>query len=1429
MNVKKFLLIVLCFSMMFSFVSAKLIYADQQELYLEDTTTGTFSYLIKFYDPAGNEIGVYDSEDSDNSTINAGDTIELLNGSKAVVEKIDYKQTYSPLRDNTVELYGSDIAVGDIIVTYSGWHQHCSDRAGNCSKLHEFTNPAEDKDGQKYDPFSHVTDHSYPWQWGDSKVRDEHDNVQKFGVDIPVSYLPKTFYLVKDFDTTGFFTGNRDSLQLGVGEEDFERNGGVVSVKKERFSPVNDPGTFFVREEDEFLPTNLDCLGNSILTGLVYDVQNTALAVKKMKNATVTNCSIKGDFGYGINSKVFDSKIYNNEIEGAIYEGIRVSTGNVTGNVGANGNEVSNNTILSNDVFWREKMGRGIIFSGSESEINKTNFIQNNLLKGPFRVQGIAAWAPFTTVKDNVLFNQEQTDDSPHGITVIHGDSIPDMKIQNNKILDFFYGVESSGSGNTSFKLENNIMCNSEESDYWKASAGGTDPLDRENTCDSSNVSGVCENACSGLTNEELYSVPDIVGAEMKTTDPLLRLKLDSSEVANSSGNNSGLGKLEWDCSGPELTTPNGHNLCFGRKNFEHVFSFANPADDSEHPLSLEFAKEHSSSNSSENSGSFTWTEHVNFTIKQKQGNILESDLKATDASGQEQDEQASVRPDTDVTFNAKCSETVNKDLVSCNIDFGDGTTQELLSSECLNTDGTQCDATTTHAFSDSPECEYDVVLTSKDSSDAFVEDTVKLLVTPPNNMPVADLFQFLVPEFEVNETVTFTGSCNDADNDSANACVVSGNSLDSCVLDFGDGTNSGSLTLNANNEFSVDHVYDAAGVYAVNLTANDKAAEQHEDSQNITIGLPGTTALTAPGKKVVPLPNPTDKTVLVWTFWNLEKINPENLNEGTVQIDSVSHNCDQFGLECEFPDLDGANKVLPQDSMIIRMSADYSENSGPEPFDISLTVNYSFVDAGGNFNISNSVSDVLHFSSAVKKTEYMNFKLLVEETAVTQDECTLPNGQTGFTGEDAKPDLFYSWNYNEIGFADIISKTNNCGQQLSEDALLQNVSYCDSTQFAIALLNRLELLDGQPEADIEMPFTAFLMKDAVSDDFRQDFDAVYRGLKSDESYNEKWHKYLLDSEKLSFEPNSFDAGKYKIILNVQNYNNAFFDSQGEPVSNITVEMQKIAGAPANPLYEIPFDGELGIGDSRAGYGLAFNFGVNENIVEVSSDVRAEVDSGTRGSVFTKVYDSLNHFNYDDSGVVLRIDDSSTVMEFSPTKALPVLGTAKVENEKAEMFYNLIINGTETFEGKNDYALNWTALGATGGESKCKDLYGSGLFSGKPDSKPGTLSCASTGFGLTFENVTGRENDELKSASVFYAAHDDLVSVQNECSGNPGFDSEEFKVQTLENLLTQISDGKLCVIQEQETDDYIYYWNKQALINSIADSASDKDEWLCGA
>ena len=328
-----------------------------------------------------------------------------------------------------------------------------------------------------------------------------------------------------------------------------------------------------------------------------------------------------------------------------------------------------------------------------------------------------------------------------------------------------------------------------------------------------------------------------------------------------------------------------------------------------------------------------------------------------------------------------------------------------------------------------------------------------------------------------------------------------------------------------------------------------------------------------------------------------------------------------------------------------------------------------------------------------------------------------------------------------------------------------------------------IKFLDANPdisEAEKDeirklLKFKAYLVKDAYTTDFKQDFakyysetefadaDSYFTSIGSNsigETYG--FSKLFTESGAFNYttkytEQNFIQTpGLYEVELALFFGNDwRFFDEEGNPTVKITAVLLNIDDPfPNSPFYYTPFDGRVGIeGDDyhRQGYGVSYDLAGSEGLVNINNGppaVQALTDIGSNPVVELDARIESGFFELNASPetrgslLILENDGTQGGIVLQPARATPLLLkiSSDATDEAFGAYYKLFINDTQTWVGNS---LNyWSGAGA------CLD------FSGVPvneafDERPDRLATEADAV-LNWQNTyTVQWNEVLDSGDVY--------------------------------------------------------------------------------
>lgn len=264
--------------------------------------------------------------------------------------------------------------------------------------------------------------------------------------------------------------------------------------------------------------------------------------------------------------------------------------------------------------------------------------------------------------------------------------------------------------------------------------------------------------------------------------------------------------------------------------------------------------------------------------------------------------------------------------------------------------------------------------------------------------------------------------------------------------------------------------------------------------------------------------------------------------------------------------------------------------------------------------------------------------------------------------------------------------------------------------------------------------FRSYLMKDGYSQDFREDFDKIYREefLVAPKFYSDialenmtPLYKYFLDSEKFIFKTKVGDVtrdglpgpGKYAVDIVIY-YDNSWrlFDNSGNLTGKIEIIFDKISAPEIDmPVYYMPIDGVVGINtsNSRQGYGVDYlGDKIKIDTTQIGSyflETDGFIGSTPINTVNIKEFgpNDFKIMNTGESrGKILDIEKTRNgiSLQYIPSRPTPVALRVTNANNDAFAFYKLSLGAPPNQGGiianTGDVLTYWT------GFANCRDFEG---------------------------------------------------------------------------------------------------------------------------
>ncbi|MFH0954867.1 MAG: hypothetical protein V1777_02090 [Candidatus Micrarchaeota archaeon] len=490
-------------------------------------------------------------------------------------------------------------------------------------------------------------------------------------------------------------------------------------------------------------------------------------------------------------------------------------------------------------------------------------------------------------------------------------------------------------------------------------------------------------------------------------------------------------------------------------------------------------------------------------------------------------------------------------------------------------------------------------------------------------------------------------------------------------------------------------------------------------------------------------------------------------------------------------------------------------------------------------------------------KTDYAILKL----DAGSSGECVSEDRQfIGKTGPPAVPSVKLAWNWSAI---DVNSCVSNAASGF----------FCDSTQFLMSVIDRLENNYQFEARNIGSPlaydFNANLIKDGFSTDFLLDFDHYMMGVNfydTPQSYKDNWHKYLQESLHLHFQvigqssAQRLDSpGKYTVHID-RGMPNSFFTPLGEPAADVIITLEKLLDPdPPHPLYWVAFDGSVGAtkrqGETvigRDNYGSHFA----GDVLAISGEV-AGYSQGNALSLFNAeaktTFLQTNEISQRGKLFELALPNGSTpgTAVISSVSATPVAMKIVSLNNSGQGFFLLQQTNQDVSVPQDQSIGSWS--GIAGSPNACRGFNNQPPLFLKADEVPNETACTANADSRGFLWLGTAEDEKAVLESVLYAPTNQSTVLVRQCQVGTSYlspdswlpaensqialplgysQTQEWNTNTLTQIVDLVKEGKVCQFVGSQNDLH-YFWNRKALLDELpnathwADFAENGDVEIC--
>ncbi|MBS3062036.1 MAG: hypothetical protein J4215_05635 [Candidatus Diapherotrites archaeon] len=448
---------------------------------------------------------------------------------------------------------------------------------------------------------------------------------------------------------------------------------------------------------------------------------------------------------------------------------------------------------------------------------------------------------------------------------------------------------------------------------------------------------------------------------------------------------------------------------------------------------------------------------------------------------------------------------------------------------------------------------------------------------------------------------------------------------------------------------------------------------------------------------------------------------------------------------------------------------------------------------------------------------------------------CTSPSGLPGVTGPAAFPRVKFDWSWTTINESTCLAN--------QPDGI-----YCDSTQFSISLLRRLEKIDAairgnQPYADL-LSFDAQLMKDGISQDFRKDFDFYMKNvgtfkLSVPTDYAQKF-SLLVDSTRLSFsfssvpkDPLLFDKpGVYRIVIGLSGDPSNPHPPLDPTISGNAVRVNvEPASDPLEPnaFYYLPLDADLGMqkrpdeaASSRDGYGTVFS---GESLL-ILPEILINPLSSVSEAVVVSTTTDFSKTQVLERGKLFSFNRSAKTLSWSKVDATPVLAElAGNAQSMAEFFYSI---------RENNEPLNRSGLQSSwkiAADSRLPPDHCAGsVFADRPPLRPSCAVRTPEAMGV-LQSLSA--NNQMLLETVFFTPSGKKYLISSVCGrflspdelANGGESlslafsaNHNWSAGSLSDLVNQVKERRVCVVSPG-ADQIELFWNEKTLLKTLSDKS----------
>ncbi|MDD3159951.1 MAG: hypothetical protein PHQ98_03220, partial [Candidatus ainarchaeum sp.] len=574
---------------------------------------------------------------------------------------------------------------------------------------------------------------------------------------------------------------------------------------------------------------------------------------------------------------------------------------------------------------------------------------------------------------------------------------------------------------------------------------------------------------------------------------------------------------------------------------------------------------------------------------------------------------------------------------------------------------------------------------------------------------------------------------------------------------------------------------------------------------------------------------NAVPKVKFDWTWNGISKNTCDTSNANYVYCDSTQAFIEILKKTIDIQEFFKSNNLTECPTALDYVGTNTNELSDTSQ-DVAIT-QISSKEEGSDVVIKHIIRTNNSKELTVKLTTTLTRKDGSEVTSVEEEKTFLSDANiiVRFSQADIGTGYFdINSTLTTIDLCDGCLNSNKTNDTISATLILgqETVQNCEEYSTKAGIFEKVLSANNMANNAIlsDTVFTINLIKDGFSDDFKSDLDDYLMKLfGSDSEYKEKVRDLFL-SEKFKVRPIQWRAGKYTANIIVKFNNDNWTWNDLNDIEEVVVQLDNwVKPDNYSSIYEIAFDGEVGIGtgNGRQGYGTSIIQDSEEALVltENAGTIIAKHDPASNCVSTTQVSvvkgpDAFYSLNGENIGAILIIGTSGAAanLKFLPSKYVPLILTVN-KNTSRDAYVNYIaeVDGQPQFKGPT--MLQWTGIG-----QGCVDFSGYSMDSQKYISDFGQSS--TDGYGLEWLNTDFKGLVGYKGAIYFPAESSGKLRILNSkesatftttnSSGSELVINTATTIDSLQKVFDAVKNEQVCVLGGTN-----YYWNNTTGLDKL--------------